>query len=86
MQSVAIIGLLAGVCTSAASIPQIVTTVKKKKAADVSPFMFVVLLVGNGLWIYYGLSKSDVPIYAANIVSLILDIVMLVLQFRYKRS
>jgi len=48
--------------------------------------MFTVLLIGNGLWVYYGFAKSDLPITAANIVSVILDIVMLVLRFKYKRS
>ncbi len=86
MQSIELIGLLAGVCTSTACIPQIVTTIKKKKAADISPFMFVALLAGNGLWVYYGFSKSALAIYATNIVSLLLDIVMLILKFKYKRS
>jgi len=86
MWSIELIGLLAGICTSTASMPQIVTTIKKKKAADISPFMFIVLLAGNGLWVYYGLSKSDIPIYATNIISLLLDMVMLALHFRYKEK
>ena len=60
-------------------MPQIVNTIIKKKAAAVSPFMFMVSLAGNGLWVYYGLSKSDIPIYATNIISL-LDMVMLALH------
>jgi MtN3 and saliva related transmembrane protein len=67
----------------AASIPQIITTVQKQKAEQVSPLMFTVLLIGNGLWVYYGFAKSDLPIIATNIVSVILDIVMM-LRFKYK--
>jgi MtN3 and saliva related transmembrane protein len=48
--------------------------------------MFAVLLTGNALWVYYGLAKSDVPVFATNIVSVVLDIVMLVLRFKYKRK
>lgn len=44
------LGLLAGICTSSAIIPQLVTTIKKKKASDVSRMMFVVLLTGKALW------------------------------------
>ena len=86
MQFIEILGLAAGVCTSAASIPQIVTTIQKQKAEQVSPLMFAVLLTGNALWVYYGFAKSDVPIVATNILSVILDIVMLVLRFKYKRK
>jgi MtN3 and saliva related transmembrane protein len=35
MEFIEILGFVAGICTSAASIPQIVTTIKKKKAEDV---------------------------------------------------
>jgi len=86
MEFIEILGLAAGVCTSAASIPQIVTTIQKQKAEQVSPLMFAVLLTGNALWVYYGFAKSDIPILATNIVSVILDIVMLVLRFRYKHN
>jgi len=86
MEFIEVLGLAAGVCTSAASIPQIVTTVQKQKAEQVSPLMFAVLLTGNALWVYYGLAKSDVPVFATNIVSVVLDVVMLVLRFKYKRK
>jgi MtN3 and saliva related transmembrane protein len=84
MESTQVIGLAAGICTSAASIPQIVTTIKKKKATDVSPIMFLVLLAGNSLWVWYGIQKSDLPITATNIVSVLLDLGMLFLRFRYR--
>ena len=86
MQGIEIIGLAAGVCTSAASIPQIVTTIKKKHAADVSPIMFVVLLAGNILWTYYGFRKSDIPISATNILAVLLDMVMLFLRYKYHHT
>lgn len=86
MQFIEVIGLAAGVCTSASSIPQVITTIQKKKAADISPFMFVVLLAGNVLWVYYGISKGDLPVYATNIISVLLDITMLTLKFRYKNN
>ena len=86
MEFIEILGLAAGVCTSAASIPQIVTTVQKRKAEQVSPLMFAVLLTGNALWVYYGFAKSDLPIIATNIISVILDIVMLILRFKYKHN
>lgn len=79
-----IVGLVAGICTSSSIIPQLVTTIKKKKAEQVSLVMFLVLMLGNGLWVYYGISKSDIPIVATNILSIILNLVMLFFKIKYK--
>lgn len=86
METLEILGLVAGICTSTASIPQIVTTIKKKKVSDVSPFMFVVLLAGNLLWTWYGIQKKDLPIIATNLFSVLMDLVMLFLRFRYRKT
>jgi len=83
MKSLEILGLVAGICTSSSVIPQLVKSVQTKKAGDVSWFMFVVLLTGNGLWVYYGAAKNDIPIIATNIFSVSLNIAMLVLKFKY---
>lgn len=81
-----IIGIAAGTCTSSSLIPQVVTTVKKKTATEVSTFMFIVLLAGNGLWMYYGIEKKDVPIIATNALSLALNVVMLFLKYKYAKD
>ncbi len=78
-----IIGLVAGTCTSSALVPQLIKTIKKKKAADLSLLMLFVLLAGNSLWVYYGFERSIIPIIATNIFALILNIIMLVLKFKY---
>lgn len=80
------LGLAAGICTSSAIIPQLVTTIKKKKASDVSALMFIVLLTGNALWVYYGIDKKDIPIISTNIFTLLLNIAMLFLKVKYKKN
>jgi MtN3 and saliva related transmembrane protein len=84
MEFIEILGLVAGICTSSSILPQLIKTVKKKKAEDVSVFMFIVMLTGNALWVYYGIDKSDLPIIATNILALALNIAMLVLKFKYR--
>nr|WP_295926786.1 SemiSWEET transporter [uncultured Dyadobacter sp.] len=78
------LGLVAGICTSSALVPQLVTTIKNKKASEVSMAMFIVLLTGNALWVYYGIDKSDLPIISTNIFSIGLNLVMLFLKYKYK--
>jgi MtN3 and saliva related transmembrane protein len=80
------LGLVAGICTSSSIVPQLVKSIKTKQVKDVSVVMFIVLFTGNGLWIYYGLSKSDVPIVLTNSLSVILNIAMLVLKYKYRHN
>ncbi|MCX3267351.1 MAG: SemiSWEET transporter [Pedobacter agri] len=81
-----IIGITAGVLTALAITPQIVKTFQTKKAANVSPFMFIVLLTGNGLWFYYGMLIMDWPILITNAFSFSMDILMLILKYRYRNN
>lgn len=86
MDIIEIVGLVAGACTSSSLIPQLVTTVKKKKATDVSLFMFIVMFTGNALWTYYGFAKSELPIIITNLIALSLNIVMMILKIKYKKN
>ncbi|WP_031527491.1 SemiSWEET family sugar transporter [Dyadobacter crusticola] len=84
MDFIEILGLVAGICTSSAVLPQLITTIKKKKANEVSTMMFIVMLTGNALWIYYGADKKDIPIIATNAFTIILNVIMLFLKYKYK--
>ncbi|PRY55170.1 MtN3 and saliva related transmembrane protein [Arcticibacter pallidicorallinus] len=78
-----LIGIVAGTCTSTAVIPQLVKTIKEKKAEDVSPLMFFILLTGTSIWTYYGFLKDDLPIIVTNIFSSLVTITMLFMKFRF---
>ena len=78
-----ILGLVAGVCTTAAVIPQLWKAWKTKKVADVSPGMFFVLIMGLALWTVYGIIQNDLPIILTNGTALVLNSLMLYLLFKY---
>jgi MtN3 and saliva related transmembrane protein len=48
--------------------------------------MFVVMMTGNALWVYYGIKKSDVAIITTNVLSVSLNIGMLVMKMRYGKE
>ncbi len=79
-----LIGIVAGVFTTIAIIPQIIKSWRTKKVLDVSPIMFIILILGVGLWTVYGILKNDIPIIATNGLSFVLNISMLVLMFVFK--
>ena len=79
-----LLGLLAGLCTTAAVVPQLIKALKTKKVHDVSPGMFLVLITGLALWVVYGIIRNDLPIIITNAVALTLNSFMLYLLFKYE--
>ena len=81
-----IVGLAAGICTSISLLPQLVKLIKNKKAEDISLFYLIILFIGLGMWIWYGVLREDVPIMATNGFSLVINGIIIVLGIRYKRA
>ena len=81
-----IIGLGAGFLTALSLIPQVVKTLKDKKAEDVSLLTLFVLQAGIILWIVYGFKRNDFPIILTNSISLLVNITMVILGIRYKKK
>lgn len=81
-----ILGLAAGIFTTAAVTPQIWKAWKTKEVDDVSPGMFFVLITGLALWVVYGALTKDIPIIATNGVAFMLNSFMLFLIYRYREK
>lgn len=77
-----IIGIIAGVLTAASLVPQLVKSIQEKKVA-ISPVMFILLIGGNGLWIWYGVKLHSLPIIITNAFGFIMDVAMLFLRIKY---
>ena len=81
-----LIGIVAGILTSTSVVPQLVKTIKEKKAEDISPVMFMVLFAGTSLWAYYGVLKEDLPIIITNTFSSLITVIMLILKFKFSSN
>lgn len=78
-----IIGIAAGILTASSLVPQAIKSIKEKAASDVSVFMFIILMAGNGLWTWYGVMLKDFPIIITNAFAFLMDVLMLILKFKY---
>ncbi|WP_243835445.1 SemiSWEET family sugar transporter [Maribacter spongiicola] len=81
-----LIGILAGIFTTIAAVPQIYRAWKTKKIEDVSPKMFLILTIGVLLWTVYGIMKKDVPIILTNGISTLLNSTMLFLILKFRKK
>lgn len=84
INSITTLGLIAGVLTTIAYLPQLIKTWQTKSAHDLSWTMPIVLCTGIILWLVYGFYVHDIPIIAANIVTFIFASMILTLKIRYK--
>ena len=78
------LGLAARTLTTIAFVPQIVRIVRGRHADDLSWWTFGTFALGVALWLVRGLELQAVPIIVANVVTLGLALVILVLKGWYR--
>ena len=79
-------GYFAAILTTAAFLPQLIKTIKTKKAEDVSSLTLIMFICGLGSWIIYGYKISSLPILTANIITLILNLFILISKVYYSKK
>jgi MtN3 and saliva related transmembrane protein len=83
MDSMILVGLVAGALTSSSSIPQAVKIIRSRSAKDVSTLFFVLMAVGVALWLFYGLYLANLALVLWNAVSLVFYLAILALKHIY---
>jgi len=81
-----IIGIIAGCCTTASFVPQVVRTWKTRSVKDISLRMYMLLCLGVVLWLVYGVLVGSLSVVLANAVTLVLAAAVLVMKIRYDSS
>tara|TARA_Y200000002_G_scaffold315070_1_gene273065 strand:- start:139 stop:408 length:270 start_codon:yes stop_codon:yes gene_type:complete len=79
-------GYFAAILTTAAFLPQLIKTLKTKKAEDVSLTTLIMFITGVGSWIIYGYEISSSPILIANIITFILNLFILISKIHYSQK
>ncbi|WP_108645428.1 SemiSWEET transporter [Polynucleobacter rarus] len=77
-----IIGYLAAFLTTVAFVPQTYRALKSKDLSSISLNMYLLFTFGVVLWIYYGYSTESWPVLIANVITLILSSIILVLKIK----
>ncbi len=84
MDYITALGYIAGTLTTVAFIPQLVKVWKTRRTRDISLIMFAVISSGIFLWLIYGLLINSLPIIAANLVTFIIALTILIFKIKYK--
>ena len=78
-------GYFAAILTTLAFLPQLLKTLKTKKAEDVSLITLIMFLTGVLSWIIYGYKISSTPILIANIITFILNLFILIFKIAFSK-
>ena len=79
-------GYFAAILTTLAFLPQLIKTLKTKKAEDVSLVTLIMFLTGVLSWIIYGYKISSTPILIANIITFILNLFILIFKISFSKN
>jgi len=79
------IGAAAAVLTTASFVPQVWLTFRTRDVSGISLGMYSCFTTGVALWLVYGLSIGSTPVTVANVITLTLATLMLVMKIRYGR-
>ena len=74
------VGSFAAICTTIAFIPQAVQSYRTRDLSGISLPMYSIFTLGVALWLVYGILKQDWPIMIANVITVALSAMIMVLK------
>jgi MtN3 and saliva related transmembrane protein len=84
MDSVILLGLIAGALTSLSFLPQLIKIWRSRSAGDISLAMYVIITIGFVLWLWYGILISSIPVIAANSIAILISGIIMILKIKYR--
>jgi MtN3 and saliva related transmembrane protein len=82
---VSILGSVAAALVTGSFLPQVIRGYRTKRLTDVSYWLMITICIGLSLWIVYGIVKQDWVIIGANIGTIALNVILLVLKVKYSK-
>lgn len=83
MLSVEMFGYAAGLLTAVSQLPQASKAWRKRSVGDLSLSTLLTLAIGLALWVAFGIFQGQIPIVAANAVSLAMTGAVIAAKVRY---
>lgn len=80
------IGYLAAILTTVSFLPQVIKIIKTKDTSSVSLLMYLLFVAGVVCWLIYGILLENIVITSANLVTLLLSGIVLILKIKERKS
>jgi MtN3 and saliva related transmembrane protein len=76
------IGYISAALTTIAFIPQAIKVYRTRHTDDISFGMFLLMTIGVGFWVVYGFLLHALPVIAANIITFLLALYILIMKIK----
>ena len=86
MEPSALIGYVAGTCTTFSFLPQVFRTWKMGSCRELSWVMLLVFSLGVFLWFVYGLYIGEMPVVLANGITLVLVVILFIMKIWFTKK
>jgi MtN3 and saliva related transmembrane protein len=77
---------ITGIFLGLGSLPQAIKIFKTKRAVDIAPLTYIIMVVGSSIWILYGIELKSLPIIIPNVLGVALGTIILIGWFLYGKS
>ena len=81
--TIELIGGAAATITTLCWVPQAIKVIRTRDTRSLSLIMYVMLAIGIGLWLVYGLAINSIPLIGANTVTFVLVVIILGMKLKY---
>lgn len=79
-----VIGYIAACLTTLSFLPQAIHTFRTRDVSGISLGMYAMFTTGVALWLVYGVLVAAWPVVAANAITLVLALAILLMKLRYR--
>lgn len=86
MENIEILGFIASVFTTIATLPQIIKIIKTKSVDDLSLTMCFLFCVGFIIWLIYGCLKDSVSLIVGNTISIIAYSIIIFCTIKWRKK
>jgi MtN3 and saliva related transmembrane protein len=84
MDTIILVGYIAGALTTLSFVPQVIRAWKLKETRDLSLAMLLLFALGILLWTFYGIWTGSMPIILANVITFLLILILLGMKVRHR--
>jgi MtN3 and saliva related transmembrane protein len=81
-----LVGWIAVVTSSFCTLPQLIKSIKTKSVDDLSYSGILLMIWSQSIWAVYGGLQGDIPLVAASIIPIIVNLWLLVVYYRHKKE
>lgn len=84
--NIEILGFIAGGLTSIALLPQVIKAIRTRSTRDISLQWMEINILGQLMWIIYGIFINSVSLYVMSIVAFVMALILLVVKLCFDKA